>query len=277
MARRLYRFAGVLMVCRRSRSGCGCGWPTASLGLAARQAGARRRRARHHHVCGRLLRGSSRANRRSDKWLPRLQRVVRAAPVLPRSWSWLSSSRCDGGSRSWRPVPHPLTGTGLRSGSRGPGRVMARPGELGGRLALAWAVRSPTPACTRSPVGTTRQGLWSLDLLNLPWPRWWDRFDVVANLLGYLPLGALVRRRGCAAGAGAERRGCSPWCCWPPCRWCSIDRTGPAAARAVGTSTSRSTRLVRNAGRALGALADGAHGALAPSARTGSRARAPPR
>ena len=36
------------------------------------------------------------------------------------------------------------------------------------------------------------QGLWSLALLNLPWPRWWGWFDVIANLLGYLPLGALV-------------------------------------------------------------------------------------
>jgi VanZ family protein len=36
------------------------------------------------------------------------------------------------------------------------------------------------------------QGLWSLAFLSLPWPRWWDWFDVAANLLGYLPLGALV-------------------------------------------------------------------------------------
>lgn len=36
------------------------------------------------------------------------------------------------------------------------------------------------------------QGLWSLAFLSLPWPHWWDRFDVVANLVGYLPLGALV-------------------------------------------------------------------------------------
>ncbi len=36
------------------------------------------------------------------------------------------------------------------------------------------------------------QGLWSLAFLSLPWPRWWDRFDVIANLLGYLPLGVLV-------------------------------------------------------------------------------------
>jgi VanZ family protein len=36
------------------------------------------------------------------------------------------------------------------------------------------------------------QGLWSFAFLSLPWPRWWDRFDVIANLVGYLPLGALV-------------------------------------------------------------------------------------
>ena len=31
-----------------------------------------------------------------------------------------------------------------------------------------------------------------LAFLILPWPRWWTAFDVVANLLGYLPLGALL-------------------------------------------------------------------------------------
>lgn len=29
-------------------------------------------------------------------------------------------------------------------------------------------------------------------VLSLPWPRWWQGFDVVSNLLGYLPLGALL-------------------------------------------------------------------------------------
>ena len=29
-------------------------------------------------------------------------------------------------------------------------------------------------------------------LLRLPWPRWHDAFDLVANLLGYVPLGALM-------------------------------------------------------------------------------------
>jgi VanZ family protein len=32
--------------------------------------------------------------------------------------------------------------------------------------------------------------IWAF--LSLPFPRWWTRFDVVANLLGYMPLGALV-------------------------------------------------------------------------------------
>jgi len=36
------------------------------------------------------------------------------------------------------------------------------------------------------------QGLWSLAAFSLPWPRWWAWFDVISNLLGYLPLGALV-------------------------------------------------------------------------------------
>ncbi|HSW07788.1 VanZ family protein [Aquabacterium sp.] len=38
------------------------------------------------------------------------------------------------------------------------------------------------------------------DLMRLRWPRWWDRFDVMSNLLGYLPLGLLV-------GLGALRGG----------------------------------------------------------------------
>jgi VanZ family protein len=43
-----------------------------------------------------------------------------------------------------------------------------------------------------------------LGLLRLPWPRWHDAFDVVANLLGYVPLGAclaLTLARGSGDGA----------------------------------------------------------------------------
>jgi len=46
----------------------------------------------------------------------------------------------------------------------------------------------------------------ALDLLRLPWPPWRDRFDEASNLLGYMPLGALlflaVLRSGGAAMQG---------------------------------------------------------------------------
>jgi VanZ family protein len=35
-------------------------------------------------------------------------------------------------------------------------------------------------------------GVSPLDFLALPWSHWWTWFDVVSNLLGYVPLGALV-------------------------------------------------------------------------------------
>jgi VanZ family protein len=39
-------------------------------------------------------------------------------------------------------------------------------------------------------------------LLTLHWPRWWGRFDVVANLLGYLPLGLLLTLAALRDGHG---------------------------------------------------------------------------
>ena len=41
-------------------------------------------------------------------------------------------------------------------------------------------------------MGWRMPGVPLLAFLTLPWPRWWTRFDLVANLLGYLPLGALI-------------------------------------------------------------------------------------
>jgi VanZ family protein len=35
-------------------------------------------------------------------------------------------------------------------------------------------------------------GVSPLAFLTLPWPKWWTWFDLVANLFGYLPLGALI-------------------------------------------------------------------------------------
>ena len=51
------------------------------------------------------------------------------------------------------------------------------------------------------------QGLWSLAFLSLPWPRWWVGFDVAANLLGYLPLGALIYAGVARSGRGRWRAG----------------------------------------------------------------------
>jgi VanZ family protein len=47
-------------------------------------------------------------------------------------------------------------------------------------------------------------GAW-LGLLRLPWPRWHDAFDIVANLIGYVPLGALLAMAiARVRGAGAR-------------------------------------------------------------------------
>jgi VanZ family protein len=40
--------------------------------------------------------------------------------------------------------------------------------------------------------GWRDQGINPFEFLNAPWPRYWSRFDVVANFVGYMPLGFLV-------------------------------------------------------------------------------------
>lgn len=47
-------------------------------------------------------------------------------------------------------------------------------------------------------------GVSLFDFLQLPWPRWWTGFDLIANLLGYLPLGALVFGARVRSGARAR-------------------------------------------------------------------------
>ena len=48
------------------------------------------------------------------------------------------------------------------------------------------------------------QSLWTL--LALPWPPWRDPFDGWVNLLGYLPLGALLMIAARRSGFGLLRR-----------------------------------------------------------------------
>ena len=47
-------------------------------------------------------------------------------------------------------------------------------------------------------------GVSPFAFLTLPWSRWWDLFDVISNLVGYLPLGVL-------AFGGMVRGGLAPW------------------------------------------------------------------
>jgi VanZ family protein len=63
--------------------------------------------------------------------------------------------------------------------------------QLARHLAIAWALL--ITYASLHPLGEFRDaGDHLLDFLTAPWPRYWTRFDVVANALGYLPLGFLL-------------------------------------------------------------------------------------
>ncbi len=51
-------------------------------------------------------------------------------------------------------------------------------------------------------------GVSLLAFFDAPWPRWWTAFDLAANLIGYVPLGALVF--GALVRTGAESRHAVP-------------------------------------------------------------------
>jgi VanZ family protein/uncharacterized membrane protein len=61
-------------------------------------------------------------------------------------------------------------------------------------LPLAWAVAALVAYASLYPFAGWRWpvGMDAASLLRLPWPPWLDRFDAISNLLGYVPLGALV-------------------------------------------------------------------------------------
>lgn len=66
---------------------------------------------------------------------------------------------------------------------------------------LAWLYAGLIAYASLYPFGGWRlPGHEPLDFLLLPWPRYWTGFDLAANLLGYLPLGALVFGAGMRAG-----------------------------------------------------------------------------
>ena len=47
--------------------------------------------------------------------------------------------------------------------------------------------------------------------LVMPWPRWWTVFDLVANLVGYVPLAALIFGALVRSGRGVERSMANAW------------------------------------------------------------------
>ncbi len=52
---------------------------------------------------------------------------------------------------------------------------------------IVYASLSPFTGWRLPPAGVPRYGF-----AHLPWPYWWTGFDVISNLLGYMPLGALA-------------------------------------------------------------------------------------
>jgi len=74
--------------------------------------------------------------------------------------------------------------------------------------------------------GWRMPGVSPWDFLSLHFPRWWTSFDLVANLLGYLPLGALLFGAGVRSGMTSGR--------------------AVATAAAVGAALSFATELLQN-------------------------------
>lgn len=49
------------------------------------------------------------------------------------------------------------------------------------------------------------------DFIGLPWPRWWTAFDLTANGVGYVPLGALIFGAQVRSGRRPDRAMASAW------------------------------------------------------------------
>ena len=94
------------------------------------------------------------------------------------------------------------------------------------------------------------QGLWSLAFLSLPWPRWWDWFDVSSNLLGYLPLGALVFVGALRSGRSRRVAGASAFLL-PSLLSLALELTQNYLPQRVPSALDW---LLNTAGAALGAL-----------------------
>jgi len=96
-------------------------------------------------------------------------------------------------------------------------------GPVNPRLSLAWPfalgyVALVVYASLFPFSGWRDQGIAPWSFLLAPWPRYWTGFDVVSNLLGYVPLGLLLTLALARSGRPAGPAGSASWCrhC---CRW----------------------------------------------------------
>ena len=70
---------------------------------------------------------------------------------------------------------------------------MATPRHRSSLVPLAWLYAALIVYASLYPfTGWRDPGLSPWAFVSEPWPRWWTHFDLVSNLLGYLPLGALA-------------------------------------------------------------------------------------
>jgi VanZ family protein len=66
-------------------------------------------------------------------------------------------------------------------------------GQRSSAAPLAWMYTALIVYASLYPFsGWRNPGVSPWTFLTLPWPRWWTVFDLVSNLLGYMPFGALV-------------------------------------------------------------------------------------
>ena len=67
------------------------------------------------------------------------------------------------------------------------------PGQRSSAAPLAWIYAALIVYASLYPFSGWRvPGVTPWHFLLLPWSRWWTAFDLISNLLGYMPLGALV-------------------------------------------------------------------------------------
>ena len=121
--------------------------------------------------------------------------------------------------------------TPRQAGPSGAGSPMARAALLAYLLLIVYASWFPF-------TGWRSTGLSPLAFLTLTLPRYWTVFDVVVNIVGYMPLGMLLvlalypRVRGVVGGAAHGR--CSA--CWCRARWKRCRPTCRAGCRPTSTS-----------------------------------------